>query len=81
MRRDASAEAMTVEHVNQAFRPIDQLTPSHPPPFRGRRRDGSAEALLSMPVLCDRHSLLPLPLKGGGREGVISFHRHKKGER
>ena len=45
-------------------------TPSHPPPSRGRGREGTVSASLSKPVLPCRCILRPLPLKGGGWEGV-----------
>jgi hypothetical protein len=47
-------------------------TPSQPPPFRERRPVGAVCAPLRLLPRLGRFNLRPLPLKGGGREGVIS---------
>jgi hypothetical protein len=47
-------------------------TPSRPPPFRGRGRGGIAEVPTPATAPLRRLNLLPLPLKGGGWEGVTS---------
>jgi hypothetical protein len=50
--------------------PAGNLTPSQPPPFRRRRRSRNASDSATKLMSRDQCILLPLPLKGGGWEGV-----------
>ena len=50
--------------------PASALDPLPASPFQGEGRGGIAGVTTTLIALLHRPSLLPLPLEGGGREGV-----------